>query len=132
VSSGNPLSKTLAGRLEVAKDLLSNGLVTTPQEYLQVLSTGTLQPLVEAELAVMNLIRSENEDLQDGKPVSSLITDKHDLHIQEHLTLLSSPESRANPQIVALVLGHIQEHKMQWESADPMILQLSQTPPPQV
>lgn len=130
VSSGNPLSKTLAGRLEVAKDLLSNGLVKTPEEYLQVLTTGNLQPILEAELALMNLIRSENEDLQDGKAVSALITDQHDLHIKEHLTILSSPESRANPQIVALVLGHIQEHKMLWESADPMMLQLSNTPPP--
>lgn len=130
VSSGNPLSKTLAGRLEVAKDLLANQLVKTPQEYLQVLTTGTLQPLIEGDVAVLNLIRSENEDMAEGTLPAALVTDRHDLHVQEHMTVLSSPEARRNPAIVDVALRHIQEHFDLWRTADPLMLQLSGTPPP--
>lgn len=130
VSSGNALSKTLAGRLEVAKDLLANGLVNRPEQYLEVLTSGQLTPLIESESAQLNLVRSEGEQLAQGQPVKALITDKHDLHCMEHLAQLASPEARANPQIVKAVLAHFQEHLEFWRSADPLILAMSGTPPP--
>lgn len=129
VSSGNALSKTLAGRLEVAKDLLQNGLVTRPEQYLEVLTSGQLTPLIESETSQLSLVRSENEFLQEGQTVQALISDKHDLHCAEHLQVLASPEVRANPAITNSVLQHVMEHMQLWRTADPMILALSNTPP---
>lgn len=80
-------------------------------------------------MATLNLIRSENEELTEGRQIMALISDQHALHCQEHLTCLSSPEARANPEVVQNVLAHVQEHINLWRTADPMILQLTGTPP---
>jgi hypothetical protein len=54
-----------------------------------------------------------------------LITDNHAMHIQEHKQLLDSPESRGNIDLVAIVLGHIQEHINQLKKETPTPTNLS-------
>lgn len=130
----NPVSKTSAGRLTMAQDLLKQGLITSPQHYFEVLTTGNLETLFEHETSQILMIRSENEDIADGKSPMAVVTDKHQLHIQEHATVLDSPEARSNPQIVKLVTEHIQQHINILKTADPNLLGLlgekSLAPPP--
>lgn len=133
--SVNPISQTAAGRLQMAQDLLQiPGMIKTPQHYMEVIETGTFQPLVEHEVSQMLLIRSENEDLSDGKKVSALVTDAHVLHIKEHATVLDSPEARANPGLVQLSTAHIMEHVNLLKTTDPQLLmvlgQQPLSPPP--
>lgn len=125
VEMGNPLSRTTAGKLQIAESLLGQGLLKTPQEYIQVLMTGNLEPLVEGDQSQLLLIRSENEELSKGKAVPALITDSHKLHIIEHGVVLSSPASRANPMIVNAALAHIQQHLDLMRTSDPAILILN-------
>lgn len=120
----NPVSKTAAGRLTMAQDLLKSGLITVPQHYIEVLTTGNIETLYEHETSQILMIRSENEDIGDGKPAHAVLTDKHKLHIEEHSTVLDSPEARSNPQIVKLVTDHIQQHLDILKTADPALLQL--------
>lgn len=131
----NPVSKTAAGRLQMAQDLLKSGLIKTPQHYIEVLTTGNLETLYEHEISQILMIRSENEDLADGKEAMAVLTDLHKLHIQEHATVLDSPEARGNPTIVQLVTQHIQQHINILKTADPSLLALlgeqSLAPPPQ-
>jgi hypothetical protein len=110
VEQVNPVSKTAAGRLQMAQDWLKMGLVKTPQQYIEVLTTGNLETQYEHEASQMLYVRSENEDLSDQKPVQAVLTDLHALHIQEHATVLNSPEARSNPAIVQSVTQHIQQH----------------------
>lgn len=110
VDSGNPLTRTIAGRVNLAEQLMNNQLIKTPQEYLMVLQTGQLEPLVEGETAELMLIQSENEDIADGKEVMAVLTDDHNLHIREHRAVLASPDARRDPQRVQATLTHIQEH----------------------
>lgn len=134
VESVNPISKTAAGRLQMAQDLLQiPGMVKTPQHYMEVIETGTLQPLLEHETSQMLLIRSENEDLADGKPVNAILTDAHVLHIKEHSTVLDSPEARSNPALIKLTTDHIMQHVGLLRTTDPQLLiALGQQPlPPQ-
>ncbi len=115
VDSANPLTKTTAGRVEIANNLLNasfnpDGMIKTPEQYISVLTTGNLEPLTEHENSANTLIRSENEWLMEGKPVQAIITDNHALHVLEHATVLNSPESRENPNMTQVVLTHIQQH----------------------
>ena len=110
VDMGNPLSRTTAGKIQMAESLLEAKLIESGEQYIQVLTTGKLEPLIEGKQAELMLIRSENEMLSDGKPVIAVVTDNHALHIFEHKSVLASPEARANPETVKNCVTHLQEH----------------------
>jgi len=138
VDRANPLTKTGAGRMEIANNLLATpNMITTPEQYLGVLTTGNLEPLYQRDNSQRMLILSENENLMEGKPVQALLTDNHPTHILEHSCVLDSPESRENPQVTQAVLNHIQEHMNIAKGMDPMMAMtlkqasLFQQPPPQ-
>ena len=122
VDNANPLTKTSAGRVEIANQLLqTQGMIKTPEQYIAVLTTGNLEPLYEHENGQNMLIRSENEWLMDGKQVTALMTDDHALHVLEHQCVLNSPEARENPTVVQQVLAHIQEHINFAKTMDPVV-----------
>lgn len=134
VDTVNPISKTPAGRLQEAQDLLQNKMINNPAHYFEVITTGSLDTLYEHETSQILNIRSENEDLMDGKPAIVVMTDQHVAHIKEHATCLDSPESRSNPAVVQAVTNHIQEHIQQLMTANPKLLTLlgqQPLPPPQ-
>lgn len=134
VDSANALTKSVAGRTEIANQLLQAGLIKRPEQYFSVLQTGQLEPMFENETSELLLIRAENEQLSEGTPQVAVITDDHAMHILEHKSVLASPESRQDPNIVQAALAHIQEHLDMLKSADPALLQLmgqqSLMPPP--
>lgn len=135
VDAANSLTKTAAGKVEMANNLLNSGLIKTPEQYISVVTTGTLEPLYEHEMSQINLIRQENENLMDGKAVRALITDDHASHILEHSCILNSPEARENPQLAEQVLAHIQDHIQKAKTIDPFLasmLKHSNPAPPQV
>lgn len=131
VVPANPLSKTIAGRLQIAENLIQNQMITTAKEYLDVMTSGKLDPLIQHEQAELNLIRAENQDLSNGEEVIAILTDNHSLHIPEHMTVLASPDARRDPTILRNTLAHIQEHINLYKTADPIILQLTKQEPPQ-
>jgi hypothetical protein len=132
VESGNPLTQTLAGRIQMAQDLLQAGLLNK-EEYMTVFQTGQLEPLYAYEKAELMRIKQENEALQAGKPVKAMTTDNHPLEIREHLILLNSPETRNNPEpnnpVILNTLNHIKEHLNFWTNMDPRIAALLSIPP---
>lgn len=132
IESGNPLAKTLSGRLQIAQDLMQQGMIENPQQYLMVLETGRLEPVFEGTSRQLQLIRSENEKLSNGSNrIRALITDDHDSHILEHASVLSSPEVRENPNspTVANTLAHIQEHIQLLKTVDPALLAILKQQP---
>lgn len=131
VDSANAFTKTTAGKVEVANNLLNSGLIKTPEQYLQVVSTGTLEPMVEHDQSELMLIRQENEMLSEGQPVQALITDNHGLHVLEHSTVASDPLIRQDPNILGPLLDHINEHiAMDAQRPPQLSLMLKQQPAP--
>jgi hypothetical protein len=125
------LSKTIGGRLEMARDLLQNGSIKSAHQYMTVLRTGLLDPATEATEQELLSVRAACESLREGKPVPALIIDNHKLRVNEYAALLSSPEARATPLIVDTVLDAIQAHIDLWYAAPPALLYLlGQEPPP--
>ncbi len=133
VNVGNPLSKTQAGRVQMAEQLLQMQLITNPKQYFQVLNTGELETTFEGEMDELMLVKSENERLISGEdPIVSPL-DKHSMHIMEHRAVLADPELRTDPELVRSVMDHIQKHLDFLRTTDPTLLALvgeQAAPPP--
>lgn len=110
VNAASALEQTVPGRLQIAENLIQQGLVKRPEEYLSIIKTGSLDPMLEGDNAELILIRSENEAMAASQPVFAVPTDEHSLHIREHKVVLASPESRQNPQLLQIMTDHIAEH----------------------
>lgn len=122
VESGSALSQTIGGRTQIAQDLLKSGLIKKPEEYMSVINTGKLDPMLEGDLAELINIKAENEALADGINVTALAIDPHSLHIREHRAVVASPEARNNPAIVEAMNEHITQHVM--HLSDPALANL--------
>lgn len=122
VELGNPLTRTTAGKVDMADSLLQKGMITEPEQYIQVLTTGTLEPVYKGKQAELMLIKSENEKLLEAIPVNAVATDQHALHISEHKTVIASPESREMPKVVDVTLAHINDHINLLKTVDPSLL----------
>lgn len=123
VDVGNALANTAAGRSEIANNLLQmKPEEFTVEQYLQVMTTGNLNTMTEDVIDENMLIRSECEDLVQGKEVIALALDKHSQHIKEHKYILSDSELRKDEGLVTRVLNHVQEHINLLRNTDPALL----------
>lgn len=127
VQLGSAFLQTDAGKTQIAQDLLNSPSGLDPRQYLEVIETGTLEPLVEGPHREMMFIKAQNERLIDGLPCKALITDNHPLHIQEIKNILADPELRMSndpkaAQVVNNALTLISEHEQ-------LQIQLQQTRP---
>lgn len=124
VDMGSPLTRTTAGKVNLADALIEHNLIDNMDQYIQVVTTGRLEPVIEGKQAELLLIKSENEGLADGVPQVAIVTDQHAQHILEHKTVVASPEARQNPEILQATLNHIQDHINFLRTADPQLLGL--------
>jgi hypothetical protein len=122
VDVGSPLSKTISGKSEIARELLNAGLIKVPEEFIQVITTGQLKPMIEGDTMELVNIKAENEKLQDGIPVTAVATDMHVIHIKEHKNVLASPDARENEEILQVALAHMNEHINLLRTTDPALL----------
>lgn len=133
VDVGNALSRTVAGRVQMAEQMLQMGLIKDPTQYFQVINTGRIETMFEGDVSQQLLVRQENEWLSEGKnPIVSPF-DIHAFHIQEHRAVLDNPDIRNDPVMVKTVHDHIQGHIDALTNTDPRILQLTgqqPIPPP--
>ena len=124
VDIGNPLSRTIAGRVQMAEQMLQMNLIKSPEQYFQVINTGKIETMFEGEMNELLLIKSENEQMLEGKDVIVSPLDKHRLHINEHKAVLSDPDLRRDQTLVKVVLDHIEDHLNALRETDPALLQL--------
>lgn len=136
VDLGNPLSRTAAGRIELADKLYERGEING-REYIQVIQTGTLDPIAEEKQADVELVQKENELLRDGKPVRALVGDGHLYHMEKHRCVINDPQIRTwaaegDPNAAAIIqaaLAHIQEHEALYNTQSPIFSIIAKEPP---
>lgn len=136
---GNPLFRTVAGRIEYADKLYEKGEIDG-KEYAQIVETGETDFALEGKYSRVELIKQENEMLMDGERPVALVGDGHLTHADEHMTILNDPWLRKKAaegdkqaeQILANTLDHINEHKELWYGQDQFFAVVSkeQMPPP--
>jgi carbon monoxide dehydrogenase subunit G len=124
VDVGNPLSRTIAGRVQMAEQMLQMNLIKSPQQYFQVMNTGRLDSMFEGELSELMLIKSENERMMEGEDVEATALDAHRLHIMEHKSVLADPDLRRDPVLTEKVFAHILQHIELLRGTDPDLLAL--------
>lgn len=113
VKAGNAMSKTLAGRVDMADKLLERQMLKTPAEYMRIVDTGELQTTFRGPVDELTFIKSENEDMARGNAAKAVIWDNHELHVREHKGELTT-QLRSDPKRLELVMGHLQEHMLLW------------------
>ncbi len=107
----DPAFRTLAFKEKMADFMVEKGLVSNPQEYITLMTTGQLEPLYRGEMAQLNLIHQENEDMMQMKQPKVLRTDNHTLHISEHGAEVASPDIRNRDDELEVYLDHINWHE---------------------
>lgn len=131
---GNPLAKTLAGRVEIATQLLNQQQINAKQ-FMEVLKTGNLGPSINKGASAANYLKLENEQLLRGeKPVISPLDNSLE-HIVAHHDLINNPLVRSNAAIMGLVLEHIADHNdmmIKLSIENPMMLDISLGNPPRI
>jgi hypothetical protein len=131
VDMGNPLSRTTAGRVQMAEQLLQMKLLKNPEQYFSVINTGRLDVTFQGDQQQLLLIQRENEKMMSGEQVIALGTDLHSIHITEHTNVLNDPDLRTNHEYINNVNNHISEHLNFLRTVDPGLLQvLHQQPLP--
>lgn len=124
----NPIMRTKEGRMEVANQLLGAGLVKRAEQYISVMQTGKLDPILEAEQDELLNIRQENEALARGEIPIAVFTDNHQQHIMNHKSVLNG-SGRRDPDIVQAVSDHIAQHIELLRGTDPdTLMMLGQQP----
>lgn len=110
VEQVDPAMKTLGFRTDQAAFLADRGLVSDPVGYIDVMTTGNLNALIEPEIQERALLRDENSTLLRGEEAPVLVTDDHEKHIKHHKMLLNSPRVRSQQPVVQNILNHMQKH----------------------
>lgn len=110
VDAGNPLSKSIAGRMQLAEQLMQYQIVSNPSQIINLMNTGNLDVLTEGTETELLLIRAENEKLIEGENPPTTIIDDHVQHIKEHRSVLADPDLRNDAALVLRVTQHVQQH----------------------
>lgn len=121
-------AKTYAQRVSIADSLLEKGLINDPQQYLNVYTTGRLDPVFQYAQENKARIQKEKELLMRGIGLPPLAVDEfgeviigdnglplfapvkgefvvpmkwdsHDLDLKEYRAVLASPSARQNPEV---------------------------------
>lgn len=124
VDIGNALSRTTAGRVKMADQLLQYQMFTSPSQYINVINSGRLDVFTDGIQHGLMLIESENERLMEGENPLVTIFDKHSEHIIGHCKVLADPELRKDADLVGRVNAHIQQHLDDLRNTDPGLLGL--------
>lgn len=134
VAAANPLLNTTAGKMNLADQLLQNGMLPQGEagamKYIQVMNQGKLDPETQALTSEYMAIQQDKEDLLNGKLPMIQLTDNHPLRMQEVNVLNNNPIIRGNPQLGQLVRQYIMGHFQQWLQMPPLLAAAMGIQPP--
>jgi hypothetical protein len=108
----NPLGWTATGRIEQAQDLYKSGLITDPNQILEMLKLNNADPAFQFEHINRQTARKENESLNKGEFVPVESEDYDPIHIEEHVKEMVSYSFKTKPDPVKQAFNeHMAEHK---------------------
>lgn len=119
VQLGNPLTRSMAGQVQIAENLLAQQAINA-SEYLEIIDGAGLDKILTRSTSQRILVEQENAMLRRGE--NPLVSPTHDptYHIAHHALELNSQQALANPAIRNAVLQHIHQHQQMWAQATVM------------
>ncbi len=124
VQQRNAVMSTTAGKVELATNLLQNGVISKPEQFMMVVETGNLDMLTDPTVIEGMLIQQENEKIADGITPIAVLSDSHAKHLIDHKAVLANIEARENPAVVQAYADHLQQHIDILRNTDPAVLQM--------
>lgn len=112
VKTAAALSKTTAGRADIADKLLQRGAIDA-QQFMKIIQSGQLESTFAGPVGQLNGIKARCEKLQSGQPSPPVVWDNHELVIREFRALLDT-EARNDPQVAALIDQALNEQFALW------------------
>jgi hypothetical protein len=113
VKTASALSRNIAGRKELADNLLMNKMIEDPREYLQIIETGNLSPVFRGPINELTNVKAENEMMLRGETPHAVLWDNHSLHIREHRGELDT-KARYDQRLAGVINTHLMEHFNLW------------------
>lgn len=113
IKTVSALAKTTAGKADIADKMLAAKTIEHPAEYLQVVSTGNVEPLFAGAVNTLGVIKNENVRMLRGEPVSAFELENHELHVREHLQLIDS-STKQRQEVLQAIQQHVMDHMNQW------------------
>lgn len=111
METGPALLNQPAGKMEIADKLLDRGIVKDGAEYIRILTTGRLEPMLKAPEAQLNTLSVEGDMLKEGKQPPVRQGQDHATHVREHQALLTVD---MDPAAVQVIEAHCAEHYQMW------------------
>jgi hypothetical protein len=107
VDMGTTAMRTASFRYQVAQNLLT-AQVISPQQYLQMISTGRYQPALEAPKVLETMAERRMQIITDGGVYKPMATDPHELLIARLSTLMCDPEMEQRAvEIMPIIMAHV-------------------------
>lgn len=113
---GNPLTRSLAGQVQIATDLLAQQAITAAQ-YLEIVDGAGIEKILQKSSSQRTLVEQENSWMRDGRVPVVSPTDDPLYHITQHAIELNSQQARLNPMRRQAILNHINAHLESWRIA---------------
>lgn len=119
----NPLLSSTAGRLSLAQEmmpLLQSGDMKMAAKFAQIVNGAPLDVLFDEDFSLQQAVDMEIEAFLEGKPIIPAVTDYAPAYIQAYKKLLSSPQVRAQSEMLLQILNIINARIFNWQNLDPM------------
>lgn len=131
VKVGNPMMRTIGGRIQVADKMLEQGLFKHPNEYMSFIHTGVYESLYSEATNELATISAENEAMARGESPHVDIFDNDAIHIREHRCQIDT-QLRNDAQAIEILHKHLMAHMKSWQEKtlnSPDILEAIGQPP---
>lgn len=112
VEVANPLTKTVAGRLNLFEQVAQyKGDSVSVKELFSIIETGLPDQDMHDGANEDSLIQSENEELMEGREqVIAAVYEDHRRHIERHRSILNYSSRKRDLELVKRVKAHMDEH----------------------
>jgi hypothetical protein len=122
VKRGNPLMKTVQGRLETLGVLQQSGIQLPKEEMVSILEGAPLNAITKTIEGQVDFANAAVENLMDGGQDLPLATDNQLLMMKKFASILNSPTMREDPELTENVLSAIMSRWQLYN--DPAIFEL--------
>lgn len=131
IQQSNPFKDTTAGKMALVEYLMKfPNAIKYPDQIQQVLTTGSLDIVLEPQQKQNICIQEENERLSRGENIIAVWTENHPAHLAEHLPITWDTDTKeSNPQALEAADAHIKMHLQLWQNLTPDLLAVIGIPP---
>lgn len=131
VDSGDPLTNTPAGRMELTSFFKEQGVPLDFSRLYEMAVNGNFSAVIEDTQAEDIAIAQENEAMARGEPIPDpAFGENFPRHILRHLAEVSRPDVKMNPQVSQLIWQHVQKTIELMRTVDPLMLAIRGIPVP--